>query len=49
MQLFAAGRPALMAPGIPMARAVTLEEVVWLISRQASYVTGAIIPVGGGR
>lgn len=52
----AAGAPdrsARMAPSIPMARAGTPEEVaeavVWLMSRAASYVTGAILPVGGGR
>lgn len=47
------GRPERMAPSIPMERAGTSEEVadaiVWLMSRQASYVTGAIVPVGGGR
>ena len=46
-------RPARMAPDIPMARAGTPEEVadaiLWLMSEQASYVTGAIVPVGGGR
>ena len=49
----APGRAQRMAPGIPMARAGTSEEVaeaiLWLMSRQASYITGAIIPVGGGR
>jgi NAD(P)-dependent dehydrogenase (short-subunit alcohol dehydrogenase family) len=46
-------RPARMAADIPMARAGTPEEVadaiLWLMSEQASYVTGAIVPVGGGR
>jgi NAD(P)-dependent dehydrogenase (short-subunit alcohol dehydrogenase family) len=52
----AAGAPdraAHMAPGIPMGRAGTPDEVadviVWLMSRSASYVTGANVPVGGGR
>ena len=48
-----ADRPHRLAPGIPMGRAGTPEEVaaavLWLISPAASYVTGAIIPVGGGR
>jgi NAD(P)-dependent dehydrogenase (short-subunit alcohol dehydrogenase family) len=42
-----------MAPGIPMGRAGTPDEVadaiIWLMSRSASYVTGANVPVGGGR
>jgi NAD(P)-dependent dehydrogenase (short-subunit alcohol dehydrogenase family) len=48
-----ADRPKRLAPGIPMGRAGTPEEVaaavLWLMSPAASYVTGAIIPVGGGR
>lgn len=46
-------RPALMARGIPMERAGTAGEVaeaiIWLMSQQAGYITGAIVPVGGGR
>lgn len=42
-----------LAPGIPMGRPGTAEEVaetvLWLMSPAASYITGAIIPVGGGR
>jgi NAD(P)-dependent dehydrogenase (short-subunit alcohol dehydrogenase family) len=42
-----------MTPSIPMQRAGTAEEaaagVVWLLSDAASYVTGAILEIGGGR
>jgi NAD(P)-dependent dehydrogenase (short-subunit alcohol dehydrogenase family) len=46
-------RPRRMAPSIPMGRAGTAEEVaaaiLWLLSPSASYVTGTILEVGGGR
>jgi NAD(P)-dependent dehydrogenase (short-subunit alcohol dehydrogenase family) len=46
-------RLAKMTPNVPMKRAGTPEEVaetiVWLLSDAASYVTGAIVEVGGGR
>ena len=42
-----------MAPMVPMQRAGSAEEVantiVWLMSPEASYVTGANIDVAGGR
>jgi NAD(P)-dependent dehydrogenase (short-subunit alcohol dehydrogenase family) len=42
-----------MAPAIPMKRAGTAEEVaegiMWLLSPAASYVTGVILPISGGR
>lgn len=52
----AAGQPdrlQRMAPGIPMKRPGTPEEVAqavaWLLSDKASYVTGSILEIGGGR
>ena len=42
-----------LVPGVPMKRAGTAEEVaegiVWLLSPEASYVTGSILEIGGGR
>jgi NAD(P)-dependent dehydrogenase (short-subunit alcohol dehydrogenase family) len=47
------GRPARMAPRIPMGRAGEPDEVAsaiaWLLSNEASYVTGATLRVAGGR
>jgi NAD(P)-dependent dehydrogenase (short-subunit alcohol dehydrogenase family) len=50
------GRPERLeqlAPTVPMGRAGTAEEVaeaiVWLLSDAASYVSGAILDIGGGR
>lgn len=38
---------------VPMGRAGRADEVaeaaIWLLSAKASYVTGAILPVSGGR
>lgn len=52
----AAGMPdrvARGAAGVPMGRGGTAEEVaeavLWLLSDAAGYVTGACVPVGGGR
>jgi NAD(P)-dependent dehydrogenase (short-subunit alcohol dehydrogenase family) len=46
-------RPARLAPGIPMKRAGSPQEIaeaiVWLLSPAASYVTGSILEIGGGR
>lgn len=46
-------RPNRMAPLIPMQRSGSAEEVaegiVWLLSPAASYITGAILDIGGGR
>ncbi len=46
-------RVARMAGGVPMARGGSAEEVaeavLWLLSDAASYVTGASLPVSGGR
>jgi NAD(P)-dependent dehydrogenase (short-subunit alcohol dehydrogenase family) len=46
-------RPTRLAPAIPMGRAGTPEEiagaVLWLLSPEASYVTGAILDATGGR
>jgi NAD(P)-dependent dehydrogenase (short-subunit alcohol dehydrogenase family) len=52
----AGGQPdriARMAPTIPLGRAGTAEEtaaaILWLLSEEASYVTGTIVRVSGGR
>ncbi|NDW04690.1 SDR family oxidoreductase [Jiella pacifica] len=46
-------RVAELGPGLPMRRAGTAEEVakaiLWLLSEEASYSTGAIIDVSGAR
>jgi NAD(P)-dependent dehydrogenase (short-subunit alcohol dehydrogenase family) len=46
-------RPARLAQTIPLGRAGTPEEiaeaVIWLLSPAASYVTGTILAIGGGR
>jgi NAD(P)-dependent dehydrogenase (short-subunit alcohol dehydrogenase family) len=42
-----------LLPSVPIRRAGTAEEcaeaIVWLLSDEASYVTGAVLPVTGGR
>lgn len=48
-----AGRVARLAPTIPMQRGGSAEEVaqviLWLLSGAASYVTGSLVDVAGGR
>ena len=48
-----AGRLDRLAPTVPMGRAGTADEVAgavrWLVSDEASFVTGAFIDIGGGR
>jgi len=47
------GRPQAMAASLPMGRPGSADEVaaaiVWLLSDEASYTTGALLDVGGGR
>ena len=47
------GRAARMGPGLPIGRSGTAEEVaavaLWLTSDEASYVTGTLVDVTGGR
>ena len=47
------GRVHRLAPQIPLGRGGTVEEVAsavgWLVSDEASYVTGTFIDVAGGR
>ncbi|WP_030418648.1 SDR family oxidoreductase [Streptomyces sp. SCSIO 75703] len=46
-------RPARMAPGVPLRRAGRAEEIAaaiaWLMSGEASYATGTVLRVAGGR
>jgi NAD(P)-dependent dehydrogenase (short-subunit alcohol dehydrogenase family) len=47
------GRVDRLGPTVPMGRGGTAEEVaeaiVWLLSENASYVTGSFLEVSGGR
>ena len=47
------GRVARISPQVPLQRAGTAQEtadvILWLASEQASYVTGALVDVSGGR
>jgi NAD(P)-dependent dehydrogenase (short-subunit alcohol dehydrogenase family) len=42
-----------LLPSVPMGRIGTAEEcaeaILWLISKEAAYLTGALIPISGGR
>ena len=42
-----------LAPTVPMGRIGTAEEcaeaILWLMSNEAAYITGALIPISGGR
>ena len=46
-------RVAQMAPLVPMQRGGSADEVaaaiVWLLSDEASYITGSVLDVTGGR
>jgi NAD(P)-dependent dehydrogenase (short-subunit alcohol dehydrogenase family) len=46
-------RAARLAPAVPMQRAGTAQEcaaaIVWLLSDEASYTTGSVLDVSGGR
>ncbi|GAA3489370.1 SDR family oxidoreductase [Streptomyces cremeus] len=46
-------RPARMAPGIPLRRAADPSEIAagiaWLLSEDASYTTGTVLRIAGGR
>ena len=48
-----AGRISRMGGSVPLGRAGTATEVayaaLWLLSEEAAYVTGALLPVSGGR
>ena len=52
-EIHAPGRLASRAPGIPVGRVgqpnEVAEAIVWLLSPAASYVTGALLDVSGGR
>jgi NAD(P)-dependent dehydrogenase (short-subunit alcohol dehydrogenase family) len=52
-EIHAPGRLESLVPSVPMQRAGTADEVaetiLWLLSPASSYVTGAVVDVGGGR
>jgi NAD(P)-dependent dehydrogenase (short-subunit alcohol dehydrogenase family) len=52
-EIHAPGRLESLVPSVPMQRAGTAgeiaESVLWLLSPASSYVTGAVLDVGGGR
>jgi NAD(P)-dependent dehydrogenase (short-subunit alcohol dehydrogenase family) len=47
------GRAERLNPIIPLGRGAEPEEVaaavLWLMSEEAAYITGAVLPVSGGR
>lgn len=47
------GRVERISPSVPLKRAGTAEEVaqsiLWLLSDEASYITGSLLDIGGGR
>jgi len=47
------GRVGRISPTVPLKRAGTADEVansiLWLLSNEASYITGSLLDIGGGR
>ena len=51
--MYAVDRVERLGPQVPLGRAGEVDEVartiLWLLSDEASYVTGALVDVAGGR